>query len=59
MHILTNACHEVKWIEKKKKVWDDEKQENVWITFWRMNIIDFYNYNMGNVDIADQLRNVY
>ena len=59
VYILTNACHEVKWIEKKKKVWDDEKQENVWITFWRMNIIDFYNYNMGNVDIADQLRNVY
>ena len=29
------------------------------IYFYRLNVIDFYNYNMGNVDIANQLRNVY
>ena len=27
--------------------------------FYRLNIIDFYNNNMGNVDLADQLRNHY
>ena len=27
--------------------------------FYRLNIVDFYNNNMGNVDLADQLRNVY
>ena len=59
VYILTNVCNEVKWVEKKKKVWDDVKKEHVWITFHRLNVIDFYNFNMGNVDIADQLRNVY
>ena len=27
--------------------------------FHRLNIIDFYNNNMGNVYLADQLRNHY
>ena len=26
---------------------------------YRLNIVDYYFYNMWNVDIADQLRNVY
>ena len=57
--ILSSACEEIKWIEKKRKVFDPNEKKPVDIPFYRLNIIDFYNYNMGNVDLADQLRNQY
>ncbi len=59
VYLLSNACPEVKWIEKKKKVWSPELNRKVELGFHRLNVIDFYNNNMGNVDIADQLRNYY
>ena len=59
VYILTTVCSEVKWIGKKRKVWHKERNEYVWITFMRLNVIDFYNNNMGSVDHADQLRNYY
>ena len=59
VYLLTNACLEVKWIRKIRKVYSTQHQRYTTICFHRLNVIDFYNYNMGNVDIADQLRNTY
>ena len=59
VYFLSSACEEIKWIEKKRKVFDPNEKKTVDIPFYRLNIIDFYNYNMGNVDLADQLRNQY
>ena len=59
VYILTNCCSEIKWIKKKKKVWHKERGAYVELIFYRLNIIDFYNFNMGDVDRADQLRNYY
>ena len=59
VYILTNACTEICWQEKKKKIWSKGQNGYVNGTFHRLNVIDFYNHNMGNVDLADQLRNYY
>ena len=59
VYLLSMACSEVKWIGKKRKVWNKELNRYVWIVFLRLNLINFYNYNMGSVDLADQLRNYY
>ena len=59
VYLLTNACGEVKWIRKIRKVYSTKHQRYTTICFHRLNVINFYNYNMGNVDIADQLRNTY
>ena len=36
-----------------------QKKKVMKMPFYRLNLIDFYNHNMGNVDMADQLRNHY
>ena len=59
VYFLTSAAEEIKWRKKEKKVYDDGKKKSVMMPFYRLNIIDFYNNNMGNVDLADQLRNHY
>ena len=59
VYILTMAASEIRWIAKKRKVWHKGNNKYVWITYLRLNVIDFYNYNMGSVDLADQLRNTY
>ena len=59
VYIMTNACFEIKWIRKGKKIWSKALNKYVNGYFHRLNVIDFYNNNMGNVDLADQLRNYY
>ena len=59
VYLLSNACSDVQWVEKKRKVWHPSNDRMVNIPFYRLNVIDFYNYNMGSVDIADQLRTYY
>ena len=59
VYILTNACDEIKWVKKERKVWDKNLNRYKKGYFHRLNVIDFYNKNMGNVDLADQLRNYY
>ena len=59
IYLLSNACTEVKWVKKIRKVYSTKYQKYVMISFNRLNVVDFYNKNMGNVDIADQLRNTY
>ena len=59
VYLLSTACSQIKWIGKNRKVWHPGKNSYVSIKFLRLNVIDFYNHNMGSVDIADQLRNHY
>ena len=59
VYFLTSATPDLKWVEKEKKVYDSKQKKTVNMPFYRLNIIDFYNHNMGNVDLADQLRNHY
>lgn len=59
VYLLSMVCSEVKWIAKARKIWHKGKNCFVEIKFLRLNVIDFYNYNMGSVDLADQLRNTY
>ena len=46
-------------MKKEKKVFDPHKKQTFQMEFHRLNVIDFYNHNMGNVDLADQIRNHY
>ena len=50
---------ELEWIKKARKTIDPPSRERFDLPFFRLNIIDFYNYNIGNVDLTDQLRNHY
>jgi hypothetical protein len=49
VYFFSSACDQIKWVEKERKVYDSKKKK----------VIDFYNHNFGNVDLADQLRNHY
>ena len=55
-YFLTNACRQVKWIKKKRFVWNKALQKKVQLPFYRLNVVDEHNNNVNNVDIADQLR---
>ena len=59
VYILSNACETISWVKKDKDVYDPAKNKKIKLPFYRLNVIDFYNHNMGNVDLADQLRNNY
>ena len=59
VHILSMVSGSVKWIQKKRKIWDARHKEARLIGFLRLNVIDDYNNNMNSTDIADQYRNVY
>lgn len=59
VYLLSNACERVEWVSKEKKVFDSNQNKMFPLKFHRLNVIDFYNFNMGNVDQADQLRNHY
>jgi hypothetical protein len=58
-YFMTNCWSHIKWIKKNRKVWSATKNKLVNIPYFRLNVFDVYNYNMNNVDISDQLRNVY
>jgi len=59
VHFLSMACTGLKWIEKRKKVFDRESNKNVSMAFLRCEVTDTYNNGMNGVDIADQLRGTY
>lgn len=59
VYFITTMAECIKWVIKQKKVYSIRLQELVTISFLRLNILDEYNFNMGSVDIADQLRNYY
>ncbi len=55
VYFISNACETIQWIKKSRKLYHKDKGEKVNVPFYRLNIVDDYNYGMGNVDKADQL----
>ena len=51
------ACTGLKWIEKKKKIFNRSEQKNVVMSFLQTEVTDNCNNGMNHVDIADQIRN--
>ena len=58
IYMLSMSCDKVCWMRKEKKMYGSERKV-VKMPLYRLNLIDFYNHNMGNVDMADQLWNHY
>ena len=44
---------------EKKMVYNVETHQKEPLQFLQLNQIDMYNHDMGNIDIADQLRVLY
>jgi Transposase IS4 len=59
VNFLSMVAEEIKWIECKKKVYCKDTGKNETMKFLRLSINNDYNYNMNDVDCADQLRNNY
>lgn len=59
IYFLTSATSQLYWMKKERQVYDPKRKKTFKMPFYRLNIIDFHNNNMGNVDLANQLRNVY
>ena len=59
VYFVSNACEKVEWKKKERKLWHHEKGAQVKVPFFRLNLVEEYNYGMGNVDQADQLRLQY
>ena len=59
VHFLSTICKSVKWIKLERKVYCNESQTMIPMSFLRLNINNEYNKGMGEVDVADQLCNYY
>ena len=59
VHFIINACKSVQSIKKARNLWHQENGKNVEVPFYRLSIVDEYNFGMGDVDQADQLRLQY
>ena len=59
VHFISTASLSLKWIKKKKLVYDKVQNEIRDIEFLRTNIQNDYNNGMNDVDISDQLRKIY
>ena len=59
VHFLSTVCEKIKWVKCEKKVYCVETEQVETMMFLRLSINNDYNYGMGGVDIADQLRNYY
>ena len=58
-YMMTNACEELKWVKKTREVYHKGLNRMVKLPFYRLNVVDEYNNNMNNVDVADQVRGSY
>ena len=56
MYFISNACKSVQCINKARNLWHKENGKKVEVPFYRLLIVDEYNFGMGDVDQADQLR---
>jgi hypothetical protein len=56
VHFLSTCVEKIHWIEKEREVFDKKSKQMKVGKFLRLSVNDSYNNNMGNVDIADQLR---
>ena len=58
-YMMSNACEEIKWEKKTREVYHKGENRMVTLPFYRLNVVDEYNNNMNNVDVADQVRGNY
>ena len=59
VHFISTSASLLKWVKKKRKVYDSNLGRMVEIEFLRTELQNDYNNNMNDVDISDQLRKVY
>lgn len=59
VHFLSMMCESIEWVMKERLVYNVDSERMETLRFLRLNINDFYNNNMGHVDVSDQLRNTY
>ena len=59
VNFLSMCCETVQWVKKTRKIYDHSLNKVRERTFLRLNINDLYNKEMGDVDIADQIRGTY
>ena len=59
VHFISMCCESIKWIVKTRKIYDKTVGTMTKMNFLCLNINNQYNYGMGDVDLADQLRLVY
>ena len=59
VYFISNACKSVQWIKKARKLWHHDKGKKVEVLFYLLSIFDEYNFGMGDVYQADQLRLQY
>ena len=59
VHFMSTICSSIKWITKKRRIFNVATQSWRMMDFLRLNMNDSYNAEMGHVDISDQLRNQY
>jgi hypothetical protein len=59
VHYLSMVTERVQWMNKTKDVYNVDTHRTEKMEFLRLNQIDEYNYGMGGVDVADQLRLFY
>ena len=56
VYFISDACMKVEWIKKNRKLWHKEKGKKFNAPFVRLIRVYEYNFGMGNVDQADQIR---
>ena len=59
VHYLSMSSEELKWVVCEKDVYNVDTGAKEPLQFLRMCYINDYNHQMGDVDVADQLRNNY
>ena len=59
VYFMSTAATSIQWTKKERHVFCHRMHKLITLAFLRLNLFDEYNFNMGSVDIADQLRGVY
>ena len=59
IHYLRMVSESIEWVEKEKKVYNADTNKVESLELLQLNQIEMYNNVMGNVDVADHLRDVY
>jgi hypothetical protein len=59
VNFISTACTTLDWMEKTRKVFDEDAGAYVSMKFLRPHVTDEYNNGMNNVDQVDQLRGTY